>query len=150
MTKDLRSQLAAAEAKLRDLYDKADRIAIENDQHCKELIRAIADGCALESDLLAAQMQAELRQSLLKKAALVYEQEVFLPLQRRVRQLEIDDLRAEIARLNTEAAAAHTALDALLTRTDDDRRRLTATIAGTEDQSARLQRKLRQLLQSSS
>jgi len=145
--KDPRSQLASAQARLSDLYNKADAVAIECQERCKDLIRSIADGGALEGDLLAAQMQAEQRQSLLRKAALAYEQEVVLPLQQRVRQVEIDDLRAEITRLNTEAAAAHSALDDLLTRTDADQRRLTAAIARTEDHSARLQRKLRQLLQ---
>jgi len=147
MKKDLPSQLSSAESKLSGLYNKADAIAAESAERCKELVRAITDGSALESDLLAAQMQAEQQQSLVRKAAIAYEQEVVAPLRRRVRELELDDLRAEIARLNSEAASARAELDRLLAGSDADQRRISAAIASAEDRSARLQRKLRQLLQ---
>ena len=141
--KNLRKQLEAAEARLSDLLNKCDQLHDQNREHFAELARMIEAGEAPEGDLIAAQMQAEQRQMLIQRAALAYEQETVLPLRSRVRELEADEMRGDVRRLDDEAAAARTALSGFLAQSAEHERELRAAVSRAEESSAGLQRKLR-------
>ena len=141
--KPLRKQLESAESRLSDLYNKCEQLHEENRRHCAELARMIGTGEAIEGDLIAAQMQAEQRETLIQRAALAFEEDTVRPLRRRVHALERDDMRDDVRRLDAEAATARAALGKFLEKAAEQERELRAGVRRAEEASATLQRKLR-------
>ena len=143
MKVDLRGQLRAAEERLGRLAARCEELHEKNEERCSELVKMIEAGTAVEGDLREAQTDGEWREGMQQRAVVNYEECVVRPLRRRVQQLEVDEARAEIARLDREAAEARAGLEEFLKRAGEEERVLRLRVGRAEEESARLQRKVR-------
>jgi len=142
---DLRKKLSMAEARLGELMNKCDELRDTNAARVARLTGMIAQGRALEGDLLEAQMEGQSREDLQQNAAINYEEKVVRPLREKVRQLEKAESRAEASKLEREAAEARRELDEFLTRCEHQEQALRERVSFLENASAKAQRRGRGL-----
>ena len=145
MSDDLRKRLRMAEARLGELMSKCDELHETNAARVSRLTEMIAEGKAVEGDLLEAQMEGQSREDLQLNAATSYEATVVEPLREEVRKLEMAEARAEASRLEREAAEARRELDEFLTRCENEERTLRERVSSLENASAKAQRRGRGL-----
>jgi len=134
-----------AEARLGELMSKCDELHETNAARVSRLTEMIAEGKAVEGDLLEAQMEGQSREDLQLNAATSYEATVVEPLREEVRKLEMAEARAEASRLEREAAEARRELDEFLTRCENEERTLRERVSSLENASAKAQRRGRGL-----
>ena len=143
--KDLRERLAAAERRLSELLDGCDTLHEKNELRCQELARDVAEGCALEGDLLAAQTEGETRALLQQRAAMSYEAEVVEPLRQKVAELDLQEMAADAQQQESKAGDARRALAEFLKSAGEQEAVLRRKVARAEESAAALQKKTRMM-----